>query len=58
MNLSRKQLAQRTGLSALSIRRNEARLGLDRAKVKVNQRVILYRSKEALQALRSRGLET
>ena len=58
MNLTRKEIARRTGLSAQSIRRNERKLGLDEIKVRVNKRVVIYPERQALRALRSRGLET
>ena len=55
MNLTRKELARRSGLSAQSIRRNETKLGL--RPVRVNKRLVVYAASAALHALRSRGLE-
>jgi hypothetical protein len=57
MNLTRKEIARRTGLSARAVRSNERKLGLDQIKVNVNKRVVLYPERQALRALRSRGLE-
>jgi len=57
VNLTRKQIAARVGMSTQSIKRNEARLGLDRVKVAVNRRVVLYPERRTLQILRARGLE-
>jgi DNA-binding XRE family transcriptional regulator len=57
MNLTRKQIAQRVGMSPQSIKRNEVRLGLDRIRVRVNPRMVLYPERRTLQILRARGLE-
>lgn len=58
MNLTRKQIAQRVGVSPQSIKRAERRLGLDQIKVRFNPRVVLYPEKQVTRILRARGLET
>lgn len=57
MNLTRKQIAQRTGMSTQSVKRNERRLGLDQIRVRVNPRLVMYPERRTLQILRARGLE-
>lgn len=55
-NVTRKQLAQRTGLTPDIIRRNEARLGLSAIRVTVNRRLVVYPAAKAVRILRARGL--
>jgi len=57
VNLTRKQIAQRTGMSTQSVKRNERRLGLDQIRVRVNPRLVMYPERRTLQILRARGLE-
>lgn len=57
MNLTRKQIAQRVGISTQSVKRNEVRLGLDRVRVRVNPRLVVYPERQTLRLLRARGLE-
>jgi|GEM_PF-6587741 len=56
MNLSRKDVAARTGYSVRTIKRHEEKLGLAAIRVKVTGRVV-YPERKALHALRARGLE-
>jgi hypothetical protein len=57
MNLKRKEIARRTGLSARSIQRNEGKLGLRDLRVRVNQRLVVYPERATLRMLRARGFE-
>jgi len=52
---TRKDLAQKLELSSKSVARNEERLGLDKARVDVNQRNVRYDVKIANQELQKRN---
>ncbi|MBP8258952.1 MAG: hypothetical protein KA118_04750 [Verrucomicrobia bacterium] len=58
-HLSRKDIAALIDprMTTDVIRRNEHRLGLDQARIRLNRRVILYRRTEALNALRAKGFD-
>lgn len=52
--LSRKDIANLTGLTLVEVRRNEARIGL--RPIKLNLRNVRYQEKSSLVALRAAGL--
>jgi hypothetical protein len=52
--LSRKDIANLTGLTLVEVRRNEARIGL--RPIKLNLRSVRYQEKSSLVALRAAGL--
>ena len=54
--LSRKDIARMIGESVNLIRHNEQKLGLDRAKVQINSRVVRYNETRARVALKARGI--
>ena len=54
--ITRKEIAYLIDTSCDMVRKNEKRWGLDRARVKINARVILYWEDEAMEILRERGL--
>jgi hypothetical protein len=54
--VTRKEVADLAGVSYDVIRRNEARLGLDRSRVQINKRIIFYRADDAREALPRAGL--
>ena len=53
---TRNDLAMILGVSVWVIRRHEVRLGLDKCKVVMNQRLILYNRQKALTRLKEVGL--
>ena len=57
VNLTRKEIAQLVGISPRAVKQNEARLGLDRLKVRVNHKTIVYPARAAIAAIRRLGLE-
>jgi hypothetical protein len=58
VNISRKEIARRIGISPETIRRNERRLGLSSLRIQVNRRVILYPERASFRALKSHGFES
>jgi hypothetical protein len=56
-HLTCKDIAKMTDLSVRSVKRNSARLGIKAAEVRVNKRVILYRSKECVELLKFHGFD-
>jgi len=58
-HLSRKDIAALIDprMTTDVVRRNERRLGLDKARIRLNRRVILYRRTQALNALRAKGFD-
>ncbi len=57
--LSRKDIAALIDprMTPKQISRNERRLGLDQARIRLNRRVVLYRTKQALGILRAKGFD-
>lgn len=56
-HLTTKDLARVLGWHPDTVRRNESRLGLDRVRVAVNARVIVYPRDAATRAMRRAGLD-
>lgn len=54
--ISRKEIAIATGLSVDTIRRSETHLGLDKIKVTINPRYVVYRRLAAIAILDARKL--
>ena len=54
--LTRKEVAEMIGVSVYSVRRNEVRWGLDRARVTANQRLVWYVESVAIEELSRRRL--
>jgi hypothetical protein len=56
-NLSRRQIAQRLGMSVRTLARHEARLGLAAIKVRLSRKMIRYPSAQVARVFKSKGLE-
>ena len=57
MNIGRKDIARKIGVSLKTVRKHETRLGLDRLRVTMNARLHLYPERKVDRLLRSQGFE-